>query len=53
MADGKKKMADVLVVIPGILGSVLQRNGEDVWALSGSALWRSLFDMSLPKRIVE
>jgi len=34
-------MRDVVVLIPGILGSILQKDGKDVWALSGSALWRA------------
>lgn len=34
MADG-----DLFVLIPGITGSVLQKDGRDVWALSGGALW--------------
>jgi hypothetical protein len=37
-------MADVVVVIPGITGSVLARDG-DVWALSGRALASGLFSL--------
>lgn len=33
---------DVVVLIPGILGSVLQKNGKDIWALSGSGIGRAL-----------
>jgi pimeloyl-ACP methyl ester carboxylesterase len=33
---------DVVVLIPGILGSVLQRNGKDVWAISGSGIGKAL-----------
>lgn len=33
---------DVVVLLPGILGSVLQREGKDVWALSKGAVWRGL-----------
>ena len=33
---------DVVVLLPGILGSVLQKNGKDVWAISGSAIGRAL-----------
>jgi pimeloyl-ACP methyl ester carboxylesterase len=33
---------DVVVLIPGILGSVLQKDGHDVWALSGSGIARAL-----------
>jgi pimeloyl-ACP methyl ester carboxylesterase len=35
----KIRMRDVLVVLPGITGSVLQRDGVDVWAASGQAFW--------------
>ncbi len=31
-------MTDVVVLLPGILGSVLQRDGEDVWAPSPGAM---------------
>jgi pimeloyl-ACP methyl ester carboxylesterase len=36
---------DVVVLLPGILGSVLQRDGKDVWALSKGALWRGLLSL--------
>jgi len=32
--------SDVMVVLPGIMGSVLQKDGKDLWALSGSAFVR-------------
>jgi hypothetical protein len=35
-------MPDVIVVIPGITGSVLQRSGRDVWALSAGAALRGV-----------
>ena len=38
----KLPVNDVVVLLPGILGSVLQRDGEDVWAMSKGALWRGL-----------
>ena len=39
----KQKMQDLVVMLPGITGSVLQREGEgDIWALSGRALWNCL-----------
>src|SRR5215213_8306491 len=28
-------MSDVIVLLPGITGNVLQKDGHDVWALSG------------------
>ncbi|MGB7761819.1 MAG: hypothetical protein WBL61_18445 [Bryobacteraceae bacterium] len=33
---------DVIVLVPGILGSVLQEDGKDVWAISGSGIARAL-----------
>src|SRR5437763_5264538 len=39
----RKPMPDVIVVLPGILGSVLQKNGKDIWALSAGALARGVF----------
>jgi hypothetical protein len=35
-------MRDLIVLLPGITGSVLQKDGHDIWALSGSALWNAL-----------
>ncbi|MBM7118868.1 lipase/acyltransferase domain-containing protein [Archangium primigenium] len=34
---------DVVVLLPGLLGSVLQREGKEIWGLSGSAIFRALF----------
>jgi len=39
-------MADLVVVVPGITGSVLRRDGRDVWNLSASAIGRSLASFS-------
>jgi len=36
------KLHDLVVLLPGITGSVLRRNGRDVWAVSGRALWDAL-----------
>lgn len=41
----KPKIRDVVIVLPGIIGSVLQKDGKDLWALSGSALWSTLTTM--------
>jgi hypothetical protein len=30
-----KPLRDMVVLLPGISGSVLQKNGKDVWAISG------------------
>ena len=35
-------MRDVIVLLPGIMGSVLQKDGKDAWALSGGALIAAL-----------
>jgi hypothetical protein len=34
----RRPMRDVVVLLPGIMGSVLRKDQNDVWALSGSAL---------------
>jgi hypothetical protein len=51
----RRPMPDVLVIVPGITGSVLQKDGRDVWAISGGAvvqalrsLGRSVQDLALP-----
>lgn len=41
----KTPMRDVVVVLPGIIGSVLQKNGRDAWAVSGGAGLRALFTL--------
>ncbi len=33
----KTKMRDMIIVLPGIMGSTLQKDGRDVWAISGQA----------------
>ena len=38
-----KEFADVVVLIPGITGSALERNGREVWGTSLDALLRGLF----------
>jgi pimeloyl-ACP methyl ester carboxylesterase len=38
----KLPMGDVVVLLPGILGSVLERDGRDVWAVTPGATWRAL-----------
>ncbi|MBG0566715.1 lipase/acyltransferase domain-containing protein [Actinoplanes aureus] len=38
----KTPVADVIVLIPGITGSVLAKDGKDVWALSAGAVGRGL-----------
>ena len=33
-------MKDMVVILPGILGSVLQKDGKDLWNVSGQAIWQ-------------
>jgi hypothetical protein len=40
----KIPMGDMVVILPGIMGSVLQKDGKDLWAISGSAVWDGLLD---------
>ena len=41
----KQPMGDVVVLLPGILGSVLQRDGKDVWAPTPGAVGRALWTL--------
>ena len=38
----KAPMKDIIIILPGILGSVLQKDGKDLWAVSGQAAWQVL-----------
>jgi hypothetical protein len=38
MSD-KTPLKDLVVILPGITGSVLQKDGKDLWAVSGQAFW--------------
>lgn len=38
----KHEMKDVIVLLPGIMGSVLERDGTEVWAPSAGVAWRAL-----------
>ena len=38
----KTRMEDMVVILPGITGSVLQKDGKDIWAISGQAAWQAL-----------
>lgn len=42
----KAPMKDMIVILPGILGSVLQKDGKDLWAVSGQAVWQVLSNSS-------
>lgn len=36
------EMNDMIVLLPGIMGSVLQKDGVDLWALSGQSILRTI-----------
>jgi hypothetical protein len=38
----KIPMRDMVIILPGITGSVLQKDGKDLWAVSGQAIWQIL-----------
>jgi len=42
MAKTKTRLRDIVVVLPGIMGSVLQKNERDLWAVSGQVAWGAL-----------
>jgi hypothetical protein len=42
----KTKMQDVVVLLPGITGSSLQKDGKDVWAISGQAISSAIFSLA-------
>lgn len=39
------QMRHLVIFLPGIMGSVLQKDGKDIWALSGQAVWQYLCTM--------
>ena len=42
----KIPMGDLIVTLPGILGSVLQKDGKDIWAISGRSIANVIKDQS-------
>jgi len=50
---GKEPMGDVVVLLPGILGSVLTRDGKDVWAPTPGAIARGLWTLGRSVRSLE
>ena len=38
-------MDDLVVLIPGITGSVLSRDGRDLWNLSARTVWRTVISL--------
>lgn len=58
MLDPTNQMTDLIVIIPGITGSILAKDGEEVWGLSGAtiiknllSLGRNLKNLQLPQDI--
>ena len=41
----RKQMGDVIVMLPGITGSVLQKNGKDVWAPTAGGVINALLSL--------
>jgi pimeloyl-ACP methyl ester carboxylesterase len=41
----RRPMRDVVVVLPGITGSVLAKDGKDIWAITPGAAARALFSL--------
>lgn len=41
----KTPMKDMIIILPGILGSVLQKDGKDLWNVSGQAIWQVLTNL--------
>jgi hypothetical protein len=41
----KYKMGDVIILVPGIMGSVLSKDGGDVWDLKARALFKGLITL--------
>jgi pimeloyl-ACP methyl ester carboxylesterase len=41
----KTRMRDLLVFLPGIMGSVLRKDGKDLWAFTGQSAWQTLKTM--------
>src|ERR1700677_2447964 len=48
-ADVARTFPDIVVVIPGLIGSVLSKNGEAIWGTSPGALWRVVAGNALEK----
>jgi hypothetical protein len=53
MANQQLRVGDVVVVIPGILGSVLLKDGKDVWATSLAAIVRGVLHRGREVRALE
>ena len=51
--DEKNEMRDLLVVLPGITGSALEKNGTPVWGTSGKAVWNFARSLGASVRSLE
>ena len=49
----KIEMKDMVVLLPGVMGSVLQKNGEDIWNISVEALWRGTREIVSRRSLLE
>jgi pimeloyl-ACP methyl ester carboxylesterase len=38
----KESLRDMVIILPGCMGSVLQKDDKDIWAISGQAAWQVL-----------
>jgi len=38
----KSPLKDIVIILPGVMGSVLQKDGQDIWAISGKSIWNIL-----------
>ena len=41
----KAPMKDIIIILPGILGSVLQKDGKDLWNVSGQSIFQVLTNL--------
>lgn len=44
----KKRLRDIVVLLPGIIGSVLQKHNKDIWSISGQAAWEWVRSLGSP-----
>jgi pimeloyl-ACP methyl ester carboxylesterase len=50
---GKTEMKDMVVLLPGIMGSVLQKDGKDIWNISTEAIWRGTCEVVSRRSLFE
>ena len=48
----REPMTDIIVLLPGIGGSVLKKDGRDLWALSGEPVPRKAGMMRPPTTLI-